>query len=257
MVVPSNKMSRKGKLYFEPEMPAVDILLPAYNPLPGWEETVIDRFRSLQQALPEFSFQLVLVNDGSTVSNWSSGLSKVVENVPGTIVISYEQNQGKGHALREGVKLSTGDYILYTDIDWPYTEDSMISLIHRLQFGADVAVGVRNKSYDEQLPPMRKKISNWLKRINSKLLHLKVDDTQAGLKGFNKKVKEIFLSTRIKRYLFDLEFIYLLSKKKISVISVPVELRSGIKFSKMNRKVLLTEGWNFIRIWMKGVRDKG
>ena len=231
-------------------MPAIDILLPAYNPLPGWEETVIDRFRSLQQALPEFSFQLILVNDGSSVSNWLSGLNKVTEIIPGTVVISYEQNQGKGHALREGAKHSTGDYILYTDIDWPYTEESMVSLIHRLQFGADVAVGVRNKSYDEQLPPMRKKISAWLKRINSKLLHLKVEDTQAGLKGFHKKVKEIFLSTRIKRYLFDLEFIYLLSKKKISVISVPVELRPGIRFSKMNRKVLITEGWNFIRIWL-------
>lgn len=233
-------------------MPAVDILLPAYNPLPGWEEIVIHRFRSLQQALPEFSFQLILVNDGSIVSNWLPGLNKVKENLPGTMVISYDQNQGKGHALREGVKHSNGDIILYTDVDWPYTEESMVSVIHRLQFGADVAVGVRNKSYDEQLPPMRKKISTWLKRINSKLLHLKVDDTQAGLKGFQKSAKEIFLSTRINRYLFDLEFIYLLSKKKINIISVPVELRSGIKFSTMNRKVILVEAWNFLRIWVKG-----
>ena len=230
-------------------MPAVDILLPAYNPLPGWEETVIHRFRSLQHALPEFSFQLVLVNDGSIVSNWKSGLDKLMENLPATVVISYEQNQGKGHALREGVKQSSANYIIYTDIDWPYTEESMVSLIHRLQFGAEVAVGVRDKNYDDQLPPMRKKISAWLKRFNAKLLHLKVEDTQAGLKGFRKSVKEIFLSTRIKRYLFDLEFIYLLSKKKINIISVPVELRPGIRFSKMNRKVLFTEGWNFIRIW--------
>src|SRR5574338_1687109 len=120
-------------------MPTVDILLPAYNPLPGWEEIVIHRFRSLQQALPEFSFQLILVNDGSTVSNWLSGLNKVKENLPGTMVISYDQNQGKGHALREGVKHSNGDIILYTDVDWPYTEESMVSVIHRLQFGADVA----------------------------------------------------------------------------------------------------------------------
>lgn len=237
-------------------MLSVDILLPAYNPLPGWELAVIDRFRSLQKKMPEHRFQLILVNDGSQPTGFAPGVEKLQENLPGAMVIQFEMNRGKGKALREGVRKSSGDIILYTDIDWPYTEESMIAMIHALKNEADIVVGVRDEKYYQQLPKMRRRISHWLQKFNSKLLHLQVDDTQAGLKGFRKNIKDLFLSTTINRYLFDLEFIYLLSKKKIRITPLPVELRPGIKFSKMNRKVMLVEGWNFMRIWLIGVRDK-
>ena len=232
-------------------MLSVDILLPAYNPLPGWELAVISRFRSLQKRMPEHLFQLILVNDGSQQVGFKEGVQKLLENLSGVTVINNEVNWGKGKALREGVRQSSGDIILYTDIDWPYTEESMIAMIHALEEDAEVVVGVRDEKYYKQLPKMRRRISHWLQKFNSKLLHLQVDDTQAGLKGFRKNIKEIFLSTTINRYLFDLEFIYILSKKKIRITPLPVELRPGIKFSKMNRKVILVEGWNFIRIWLK------
>jgi len=232
-------------------MLSVDILLPAYNPLPGWELAVIDRFRSLQKRKPEHLFQLILVNDGSQQIDFKDGVQKLLENLSEARVIHEEVNRGKGFVLREGVRQSSGEIILYTDIDWPYTEESMIAMIHALENDAEVVVGVRDEKYYKQLPKMRRRISRWLQKFNSKLLHLQVDDTQAGLKGFRKNIKEIFLSTTINRYLFDLEFIYILSKKKIRITPLPVELRSGIKFSKMNRKVMLVEGWNFIRIWLK------
>jgi glycosyltransferase involved in cell wall biosynthesis len=232
-------------------MLSVDILLPAYNPLPGWELAVISRFRSLQKRMPEHLFQLILVNDGSQQVGFTEGVQKLLENLSGVTVLNNEVNWGKGKVLREGVRQSSGDIILYTDIDWPYTEESMIAMIHALEEDAEVVVGVRDEKYYKQLPKMRRRISHWLQKFNSKLLHLQVDDTQAGLKGFRKNIKAIFLSTTINRYLFDLEFIYILSKKKIRITPLPVELRPGIKFSKMNRKVILVEGWNFIRIWMK------
>ena len=82
-------------------------------------------------------------------------------------------------------------------------------------------------------------------------MKLKVNDTQAGLKGFRREVKPLFLMTTINRYLFDLEFIYLLSKQKeLKVEGHPITLRPGITFSKMNRKILFQEARNFMNIWM-------
>ena len=233
-------------------MTSLDIILPAYNPLPGWEEVVIGRFQSLVKALPDVKIRLFIVNDGSLRldENQSTGLLKEV--IPDLQWISYKENRGKGYALRQGVIKSTADFVVYTDIDWPYTEESMIGVIRTLTGSADAVIGKRDENYYTHLPPARRRISRLLRSINAKLLRLKVDDTQAGLKGFRKNVKDIFLSTTIDRYLFDLEFIYLISaKKEIKVIGYPIALRPGITFSKMNRNILFQEARNFLKIWVR------
>jgi glycosyltransferase involved in cell wall biosynthesis len=232
-------------------MASLDIILPVYNPLPGWEEIVIGRFQSLEKSLPAMKIRLFIVNDGSLQLDPVQSLVKLQTALPDLQWISYTENRGKGYALREGVKQSTADLIVYTDIDWPYTEESMVGLIEILTAHADAVIGTRDIAYYDHLPSARRRISKLLRSFNARLLRLKVDDTQAGLKGFRKNIKDIFLRTTIDRYLFDLEFIYLLSgKKDINVIGYPISLRPGITFSKMNRKILLQEAGNFLKIWL-------
>ena len=233
-------------------MTSLDIILPSYNQLPGWEEVVIGRFQSLVKALPDVKIRLFIVNDGSQRLDENHSMGLIKEVIPDLQWISYKENRGKGYALRQGVKKSTADFVVYTDIDWPYTEESMIGVIRTLTGTADAVIGKRDDNYYTHLPPARRRISRLLRSFNAKLLRLKVDDTQAGLKGFRKNVKDIFLSTTIDRYLFDLEFIYLISaKKEIKVIGYPISLRPGITFSKMNRKILFQEARNFLKIWLR------
>ena len=234
-------------------MTSLDIILPAYNPLPGWEGNVIGRFQSLVKALPGLKITLFIVNDGSTTVDETASLAVLQNTIPDIQWISYEINKGKGYALREGVKKSCGDYILYTDIDWPYSEESMLGIIRKLTDDMDAVIGIRDEGYYTHLPLSRRRISRILRKINANFLRLKVVDTQAGLKGFTKKVKPIFLATTINRYLFDLEFIYLLSSKKsdFKVEGIPITLRQGITFSNMNRKILLQEARNFMKIWWR------
>ncbi len=233
-------------------MASLDIILPAYNPLPGWETIVTERFQSLVKALPELNLRLFVVNDGSRDLDEQVSLSRLREVVPDAQWISYMPNRGKGYALRQGVEQAHGDYVVYTDIDWPYTEESMVLLIRRLAGGVDAAIGIRDEKYYAHLPPGRRRISRWLRKINGVILRLSVNDTQAGLKGFRQPVRSIFLATTIDRYLFDLEFVYLLSRRQNLVIQgIPITLREGITFSKMNRKILLQEARNFLRVWLK------
>ena len=233
-------------------MTSLDIILPAYNPLPGWEDIVIGRFQSLVKALPDVKIRLFIVNDGSQRLDENHSAGVIQEVIPDLQWISYKENRGKGYALRQGVKNSTADFVVYTDIDWPYTEESMIGVIRTLIGSADAVIGKRDENYYTHLPPARRRISRLLRSFNAKLLRLKVDDTQAGLKGFRKNIKDIFLSTTIDRYLFDLEFIYLISaKKEIKVVGYPIALRPGITFSKMNRKILFQEARNFLKIWVR------
>ncbi len=236
-------------------MASLDIILPAYNPLPCWEKNVSNRFLSLKKAMPEHHFNLFIVNDGSQLIDGEESIEVIKASVPELKWISYPKNRGKGYALRQGVKQSEADFIIYTDVDWPYQEESMIGLIRQLTTDADAVIGKRDEAYYKHLPSARRRISRLLRKINATLLRLKVDDTQAGLKGFRKNVKDVFLSTTIDRYLFDLEFIYFLSKSKnLKIVGFPISLRSGISFSQMNRGILMEEAGNFLKIWLKGGR---
>ena len=251
MSYPSRKIRGIRIMYFVGLLVTLDIILPAYNPLPGWESIVINRYLSFKNRLAEITIHLIIVNDGSERIDESGAVKILKESIPDLTWISYDRNRGKGYALRQGVALSTSDIILYTDIDWPYMENSMVDLVNKLLLGTDAVIGVRDEAYYTHLPKTRARISKLLRKINGKVLHLKVDDTQAGLKGFRKNVKELFLSTSIDRYLFDLEFIFFLSRTPGLIIEeLPIQLREGITFSKMNRKILFHEARNFFKIWL-------
>lgn len=144
--------------------------------------------------------------------------------------------------------------IIYTDIDFPYTHESFLKIYNALKNeNADVAIGIRGEGYYHYLPKARVRISKLFRWFIKKFLHIPTDDTQCGLKGFNQKGKEIFLQTTINRYLFDLEFIFLSARKKLSIKTVEVELRPDIVLSKMNWKILTQEFGNFLKIFVRSI----
>ncbi|MGB1318368.1 MAG: hypothetical protein ACPG5W_09185, partial [Flavobacteriales bacterium] len=91
-------------------------------------------------------------------------------------------------------------------------------------------------------------LSKSLRWLNGLLFGLKIKDTQGGLKGFNAAGKEIFVQTRVNRYLFDLEFIQKLSKTQLVLKPIDVELKPDIVLPSPSLMVLLKELHNFIRL---------
>ena len=152
------------------------------------------------------------------------------------------------------MKESTADYIVFTDIDFPYTFESTLGLCKAVLSGdADIVVGQRKARYYEKTPWQREFISKMLKVFNKYVLRIPVTDTQCGLKGFNKKGLEIFNTTSVNRYLFDLEFLILSGSRKhqLKIAPFEVELREDVTFSKLNTNILFTEGLNVMRILIK------
>jgi glycosyltransferase involved in cell wall biosynthesis len=227
----------------------LDIVIPMYNPPKGWSAVLIERLQPIFEKT-NLLVKVILVNDGSNNGNVVPEIDNLTKVGYEIKVVQYSQNQGKGYALRQGVLESTAKYLMLTDIDIPFTEESMWSIIKSLELNnADLALGQRDDSYYENIPSSRKRMSKWLSVVNSKIFRLPVKDTQCGLKGLNKKGKEIFLKTTIKRYLFDLEMVFLASKNKdLKLIPVPVILRPGIQLSSMRLKVIMPELMNFFKI---------
>ena len=239
-------------------MPAttLDIILPSYNPLPGWDDKIISAFKEICKQLPSTQIRIILVNDGSVSGITDSNISKIKNAIHFFNYISYTENKGKGFALRRGVAESTAEIIIYTDVDFPYTTESILKLWKILSIGnTDIAAGIADKNYYTKVPASRKLISRCLHFLTKYVLRLKISDTQRGLKGFNEKGKALFLRTTINRYLFDLEFIYLASRKKNNVVLKPVvvQLKENITFSRMKGGILFQEGLNFLKLFFRSI----
>ena len=230
----------------------LSVILPCFNPRPDWFEIVMQDFLILEDE--QKKVELIIVNDGSSKNFTEAEVISFFLKQPAIKIISYSENKGKGYALREGVKQAQGDLIIYTDIDFPYTHDSFRKIYNPLKNeDADVAIGIRSEEYYAHLSKSRVRISKLLRWFIKKFLRIPTDDTQCGLKGMNQKGKQVFLQTTIDRYLFDLEFIFLSARQKLSVKTVEVELRPEIQLSKMNWKILLQEFGNFLKIFAKSV----
>lgn len=232
-------------------MPAteqISLIIPCFNPRAGWGERFVESIHEIQGNL-KIPLNIILINDGSTLGINGLDLHFLEQQIKDLNYISYPFNKGKGHALRAGVKMSKNSICIYTDIDFPYTEESFMAVADALINGkADVAVGQRDEKYYGHVPFIRKIISRSLKGLVKYLLNSEITDTQCGLKGFNARGKEIFLKTNINRYLFDLEFIYCAIHRRLKIASVKVELRENVVFRKMNFKILITEGFNLIKL---------
>ncbi|MDX2246901.1 MAG: glycosyltransferase family 2 protein [Bacteroidia bacterium] len=233
----------------------LDIILPCFNPRGDWTDRIIFSAKELEQMLPNLSLRYILVNDGSSVPIAPAEIQKLSESLPQFEYVFYSPNHGKGHALRKGMAASDAGISIFTDLDFPYTAESLVKIYRELSSGkTDIAVGIKNQSYYTNLPPMRVKISRFLRFLIRNFLRIPITDTQCGLKGFNEEGRKIFLQTTINRYLADLEFIFLASRQKtLTMKAIPVELREGVVFSKVNLRILLGEGTNFLRIVLRSL----
>jgi glycosyltransferase involved in cell wall biosynthesis len=148
---------------------SLTIVLPCYNPDANWH---INIKQQLVEILPQISLdpiEILVINDGSKLAI-DKEFSLLKASFPNCKLLSYAINKGKGYAIREGVKNATGDIIIYTDIDFPYTVQSFLTMVHQLE-NHDLIIGTRDDSYFHHIPKTRAFISRGLKFLIKKPLN--------------------------------------------------------------------------------------
>jgi glycosyltransferase involved in cell wall biosynthesis len=189
-----------------------------------------------------------LVNDGSSQGMLiPSDIERLRDAIPGMLFAEHTINQGKGAALRSAAQMSSSPYALFTDIDFPYTQQSVIAVLQALTKHGGIVCGHREQTYYEKVPLVRRWLSKLLRLMLKYFLRLPVTDSQCGLKAMDQSGRDIFLQTTINRYLFDLEFLQK-ANGKVTVTAVRVELRDGIIFTAMSLRMLRTEFGNFLKL---------
>ena len=120
-------------------MKLVSIVIPAYNEAPF----IGDLLRAIAQVDTRplgFEKEVLVVNDGSTDA--TEVIARSFEK-DGVKCFTQVPNQGKGRAVKRGIREATGDYILIQDADLEYDPADYLPLLAALETGADAVYGSR------------------------------------------------------------------------------------------------------------------
>ena len=92
----------------------LSIIIPAYNE----ERTIIQTLKRIKKTKTDnINYEVIVINDGSkdqTLSLLKSN-NELYEKL-----IDYSNNSGKGFAVKKGLEVSTGDYVIFQDADLEY-----------------------------------------------------------------------------------------------------------------------------------------
>jgi glycosyltransferase involved in cell wall biosynthesis len=201
----------------------LSVIIPAYKQ----EKTIEMDLKRILKVLDQlrYDYDVIVVVDGK-LDNTEKNAKKVKSSK--LSVIGYEQNHGKGHAVRYGMSRAKGDVVAFIDAGMDLNPNGLSMLLEHFQwYDADIVVGSKvHPASKVDYPWQRKLLSRGYRLLVRLLFGLNIRDTQVGLKIFRKKVLEDVLPRLlVKRHAFDIEILAVANRLGYTrIFEAPVEL---------------------------------
>lgn len=144
-----------------------------------------------------FSYEVVLVDDGSTDDSWEV-INKLSEEYP-IKAIKFSRNYGKSAALNTGFRHVQGKVVITMDADLQDSPDEIPGLIEMINSGEHLVSGWKKKRHD----PISKTIpSKFFNRVTRMISGIKLHDFNCGLKAYDHRVvKTLEIYGEMHRYI--------------------------------------------------------
>lgn len=206
--------------------PEISIVIPAFDEEARVGES-IERILSYIRG-SSVRAELIVVDDGS--NDQTTAVAKAAFESAGEVpakVVRYEQNRGKGFAVKTGLLAASADIALFTDADLSTPIEETPKLVDPIRNGEyDLTFGSRalDRSLIGTHQPWRReqggKVMNLIIRT---LSGLKFADTQCGFKAFNMvKFRPLLEVMTVDRFGFDVEFLFVAAQHGLRLKEIPV-----------------------------------
>jgi glycosyltransferase involved in cell wall biosynthesis len=222
----------------------LSIIMPCYN-----EIKTIDAIVEAVTNMPYPNKEIILVDDYSVDGTREQLKNTVVSRVDK--VIYHDHNQGKGAALRSGIKAATGDIIIVQDTDLEYDPNEIPMVIQPILDGkADVVFGSRFMGgQPHRVVYFWHMVGNKiLTTISNMFTNINLTDIETCYKAFK---REILQSIEIEenRFGFEPEITVKVAKKRARIYEVGISY-SGRTYSE-GKKINWKDGFRAIYCILK------
>src|SRR3989338_6698600 len=203
----------------------LSIIIPVFNE----KKTISEMLRKVNEIkISGVEKQVIVINDGSTDAT-ASTIQNSKLKIQNFEYTEHSKNQGKGAAVRTGIKNATGDYIIIQDADLEYNPKDIGKLIGPVIDGVSkVVYGTRlnrlpSLSKEERTPQfLLHYVGNkFLSLLTSILYGQWITDMETCYKLFPAKAVG-GMKLNAKRFDFEPEITAKLLKKGYKILEVPI-----------------------------------
>lgn len=195
----------------------LSIIMPAYNE----EKTILKILDKVKKVnLKDIKKEIIIVDDCS-----KDKTRDILKKLKGVKAFFHAKNQGKGAAVRTGLKHATGDFVIVQDADLEYDPNDYPKLLRPLADGkADVVFGARFLTKHDARYKLYY-LGNRMVSVFASILFMKnINDVETCYKAFRKDVIKN-ISLRAKRFDLEPELTAKVLKKGYRLVEVPIWYR--------------------------------
>jgi glycosyltransferase involved in cell wall biosynthesis len=221
-------------------MRKLSVIVPVFNE----RNTVVEVVRRMRAVeLPDgIEREIIIIDDGS-----GDGTRDVLRQLGDSTVriLVHEKNRGKGAAVRTGLALATGDYVLIQDADLEYDPDDWPKLIAPVIRGrASVVYGSRFTGERRNMLLLHWIGNRLLSLVTNVLFNSTLSDMETCYKLVDRKLL-VDLGLRSDRFDIEPEITAKILKRGIRIYEVPISYM-GREFDE-GKKITWRDG--FAALW--------
>jgi glycosyltransferase involved in cell wall biosynthesis len=220
--------------------PTLSIIVPVYNEAPQLRE-VIEHLMASPCPVPR---EWILVDDKST--DGSTEILRELQASHGYRLIEQDPNQGKGAAVRRGIREATGDFVMIQDADFEYDPSDIPTLLEPLLRGrADVVYGSRFKSSHQVRRTYHYFVNRLLTILSNLLSGIYLTDMETCYKLFRRDlIQSMRLTSR--RFGIEVELTAFVAKARVRIYELPISYypRTQLQGKKINWKDGVAALWH-------------